>query len=218
MAMTRCTGRSCRHHARQILLMAARTSKLFMRTSQWECRNSAVIEHPCLPADRTVTTGACVTQRTAVIVVFSMTVHAVFTGVMESRRRMTVRTFGLCVNTNQRKCTNTMIEQHVLAPRNLTVAVSAVGTELVLMRVRRMTSGAVTRQCGGHCLEMAIRTLSAGMRARQRKPRLRKMIEAGIDPRCLRVTRTAVFTEQTVMYILFCMTADAGLRKRRRQI
>ena len=85
-----------------------------------------MVEHPCLPADRTVAACTGITQRAAVIIRFGMTVDAVFTGIMERGCRMTVGALRLRMKSNEWKRCQSMIEQNLKVPCNIAVAGSAV--------------------------------------------------------------------------------------------
>ncbi len=87
-----------------------------MRTRQGERSLSVVIENPCPPRTRVVTTLAFTAQCSAVCIVIFVTRDTCLSGIMESGRSMAFVARAFCMRADQREIRQVVIEAHLGGP------------------------------------------------------------------------------------------------------
>ena len=96
-----------------------------VRTVERELRLRVVIEAPLLPVHRVVTGGASVVEPAIVIVVLPMAVDTLFRRVSEHMCLVAVATLRIVVLAKERETSQVMIEEDIVFPSALIVAVRA---------------------------------------------------------------------------------------------
>lgn len=109
------------------LAMAAFARDVRVCAVERETRLRVVVEQPLLPVDRVMAKEAVLAKPPLVRVVVAVTTDAVFRGILEYVRVVTLATFRLCVLAQQRKTREIVIEEHIVLPRQFAVTVEALG-------------------------------------------------------------------------------------------
>ena len=183
-----------------------------VRTQQREICLRIVIEAPLLPVDGVVTGGAVVVEATFVGIVVPMAVDAGGRRIAEDLRPVAVLALGLCVRTQQREPGQPMIEEDVLLPVGLVVALLAGGALRAFVRVVvfvAIVAAGVERHFIDR-LDVTGLAFDGLVGAVQGVVRVGVVIEDDVVPGVAGVAALAGSPEMTLVLVVVLVAGDAG--------
>ena len=120
---------------RQRLTMAIVALSRDMGTIQREVRLSVVVELPFNPVHRVMTGGTVFVVTTLMRIFFEMAIHACRRGIAKYVGLVAGITFLVGVSAQQRKASQVVIEEYIVLPGILVVAILALGALFAFVRV-----------------------------------------------------------------------------------
>ena len=186
-----------------------------VRAFEFKCGLHVVIKYPLPPFDRVVTEGAAFAEASVMGVVLAMAIDALLRCITEHVRIMAILAFTFRVLAQQRETGQAVIEENVVLPGQLIVAVRAGGAERAVVGIVVFMAGQAIR---GECdfengLDVAGRALDFRVSAKQSVPGVDVMVEMDLRPTGTRVAGLARFAEVTLVVVVFTVTADAFHRE-----
>lgn len=154
-------------------------------TCQGKAGLRVVIEHPFRPRDGVMTQAAITAEIASMRIVFAMTICAFLRCVTEYVRFVARTALRVVVLTQQRKARQPVVEEQIVLPGLLVVAVFTGRAQRFVVRFVLFVAGQAVRyeldvERG---LDVAGRTFDIGMRTEQRVPGIGGVIEANVSPR-----------------------------------
>lgn len=196
----------------QRLPVAGLALDALMRALESESRLHVVIEDRLLPPDRVVTNGTSVAEAAAVGVVVAMAFDALLRCIAKDVRLMAILALALLVLAEQGEAGQPVIEEDVVLPRRLVVAVLAGRAERTVVCIVVLVAGqAVGSQHHlEYRLDVAGRALGVRVSSVQSMAGVDGMIKAHLGPSGTHVAGLALLAEMPVVVVVFLMTTDAA--------
>jgi len=197
---------------RHRLPMTGFALRIAMRTVERKTGLLVVIETPLRPVDRRVAEYAVIGKPVSVGVLRLVTRHAVRGCVSKPLRFVAGRTFGVAMLAEQREPGKAMIEEDILGPRLLVMAVLANRSlgALVWIIVLMTQAAGCWRLSVEHRLDVTSCAFDAGVGAAQGVMRIDVMIESQLRPLCGNVARVTAFAKMPLVIIITVMAGVAG--------
>ena len=196
------------HLSRDWAAVAGLARHVAMRAGEFEVSLRVMVELPLQPVDRVVTQSAVVREPAGMRIDFGMTFAALDRCLLEYMCLVTRVAFSFCVFAEPRESRQVMVEEHVLRPCDLVVAVQALLTLGAGMRiVILVATQAVVRKLDlEDRLDVARGALGFRVLASQCMARIRSMIEADGGPFFRHMAGLAGLSEMPLVIVVLEMT------------
>lgn len=196
----------------EFLPVTALTRDVRVRAVEREAGLCVVVEQPLLPVDRVMAQCTIFAEAPLVGVTLTVATDAVLGRIAEHVRRVALAAVGFRVPAEQREAGEIVVEEDVVLPRRLAVAVET-------LRALRTFVGIVVLVAGEAIplqlriidrLDMTRGAFGFAVRADQRVARILAVVEAHFRPTAAGVAGFAALAEMPVVIVILAMAGDAG--------
>ena len=181
-----------------------------MRAPQLEVRLDVVIEERLPPVDRVVTQHASLAEAPIMGVAVPVAFDALLGGIAKHVRVMAIPAFPVRVLSEERESGESMIEEHVVLPRRLVVAVGTGQAEGAVMGIVVL----VARQAVGgqryveDRLNVTGLALDVRVRSAERVPRFQGVIELHLGPSGADMAGLTLLSEMPLVVVVLLVASD----------